>query len=85
MAEGDTETLIKTQRLQVANARPDDSGHGLARLPQWERAWLGAASILVISPSRIATLIGLAMGVPVLMRQIAAWRAMRVVVPVKAG
>ena len=51
------------------------TGYGLARMPTLERLWLGAASILVISPSRIATLIGLAMGVPVLLRQVAAWRS----------
>jgi len=51
------------------------TGYGLARVPNWERLWLGAASILVISPSRTATLIGLAMAVPTLMRQIAAWRS----------
>jgi hypothetical protein len=44
-------------------------------MPNWERLWLGAASVLVISPSRTATLVGLAMAVPVLIRQIAAWRA----------
>ena len=51
------------------------TGYGLARVPNWERLWLGAASILVISPSRTATLVGLAMAVPVLFRQLAAWRA----------
>jgi hypothetical protein len=44
-------------------------------VPNWERLWLGAASILVISPSRTATLIGLAMSLPVLLRQLSAWRA----------
>lgn len=53
------------------------TGYGLARMPNWERLWLGFASVLVISPSRTATLIGLAMGVPVLLRQLAAWRAAR--------
>ena len=53
------------------------TGYGLARIPHWERLWLGAASILVISPNRTATLIGLAMAVPVLVRQIMAWRAAR--------
>jgi TRAP transporter 4TM/12TM fusion protein len=53
------------------------TGYGLARMPNFERLWLGAASVLVISPSRTATLIGLAMGVPVLLRQLAAWRAAR--------
>jgi TRAP transporter 4TM/12TM fusion protein len=51
------------------------TGYGLARISSLERLWLGTASILVISPSRTATLIGLAMSVPVLIRQLAAWRA----------
>jgi TRAP transporter 4TM/12TM fusion protein len=51
------------------------TGHALARIPNFERLWLGAASILVISPNRTATLIGLAMSVPVLIRQLTAWRA----------
>lgn len=51
------------------------TGYGLAHMPRWERFWLGAASILVISPSRTATLIGLAMAIPTVWRQIAAWRA----------
>jgi TRAP transporter 4TM/12TM fusion protein len=51
------------------------TGYGLARMPGWERLWLGAASILVIAPNRTATLIGLAMGVPALARQITAWRS----------
>jgi TRAP-type uncharacterized transport system fused permease subunit len=51
------------------------TGYGLARIPNFERFWLGVASVLVISPSRTATLIGLAMSVPVLIRQLAAWRA----------
>jgi TRAP transporter 4TM/12TM fusion protein len=53
------------------------TGYGLARLPNLERIWLGIASVLVISPSRTATLIGLAMSVPVLIRQLVAWRAAR--------
>jgi TRAP-type uncharacterized transport system fused permease subunit len=60
------------------------TGYGLARLPNWERLWLGAASVLVISPSRTATLIGLAMAVPVLVRQIAAWRGARAVQPARS-
>ncbi len=51
------------------------TGYGLARLPSLERLWFGAASVLVISPSRTATLIGLAMAVPVLLRQLVAWRS----------
>ena len=53
------------------------TGYGLARLSKLEQFWLGAASILVISPSRAATLAGLAMAVPILVRQLAAWRAAR--------
>src|SRR5499426_2646415 len=51
------------------------TGFGLARMPNWERWWLGAASILVISPSRTATLAGLALAIPTLMRQVTAWRS----------
>jgi TRAP transporter 4TM/12TM fusion protein len=53
------------------------TGYGLARLSKLEQFWLGAASILVISPSRTATLAGLAMAVPIAVRQLAAWRAAR--------
>jgi TRAP transporter 4TM/12TM fusion protein len=60
------------------------TGYGLARMPNWERLWLGFASVLVISPSRTATLIGLAMGVPVLLRQIAAWRAAQSALPARS-
>jgi len=49
----------------------------LARLGKLEQIWLGLASVLVISPSRTATIVGLAMGVPIALRQIAAWRAAR--------
>ncbi|HEX6611679.1 MAG TPA: TRAP transporter permease [Hyphomicrobiaceae bacterium] len=51
------------------------TGYGLARMPNWERWWLGAMSILVISPNRTATLLGLALALPTLWRQISAWRA----------
>jgi TRAP transporter 4TM/12TM fusion protein len=51
------------------------TGYGLAHMRNLERLWLGIASILVISPSRTATLIGLAMAVPVAFRQFTAWRA----------
>jgi len=57
------------------------TGYGLARMPIVERFWLGAASVLVITPSRTATLVGLAMAVPVLLRQFAAWRG----APVRVG
>jgi TRAP-type uncharacterized transport system fused permease subunit len=53
------------------------TGYGLARLPAWERLLLGAASVLVIAPSRAATLIGLMLAVPVLLRQVAQVRSPR--------
>jgi TRAP transporter 4TM/12TM fusion protein len=51
------------------------TGYGLARLPNWERWWLGAMSVLVIAPNRTATLLGLALALPTLWRQVSAWRA----------
>src|SRR5437764_11969918 len=53
------------------------TGYGLARLSKLAQFWLGAASILVISPSRAATLAGLAMGLPTALRRLAAWRPAR--------
>jgi TRAP-type uncharacterized transport system fused permease subunit len=53
------------------------TGYGLARLSKLEQLWLGAASILVISPSRAATVAGLAMAVPIVLRQLTAWRTAR--------
>jgi len=41
MADADTLDQTNTARLQVANARPDDSGHGLARLPRGAMQTLG--------------------------------------------
>ena len=41
MADAETLDQTKTARLQVANARPDDSGHGLARLPRGAMQTLG--------------------------------------------
>ena len=45
------------------------TGHGLAAMRAWERLLLGFASVLVISPSRTATLTGLVLGAPILVRQ----------------
>jgi TRAP-type uncharacterized transport system fused permease subunit len=45
------------------------TGYGLSALRAWERVWLALASVLVISPSRTATLAGLIMALPVLVRQ----------------
>ncbi|WBO22536.1 CDC48 family AAA ATPase [Sphingomonas abietis] len=41
MADADTLDQTRSARLQVANARPDDSGHGLARLPRRAMQMLG--------------------------------------------
>ncbi len=41
MADADTLEQTRAARLQVANARPDDSGHGLARLPRSAMQTLG--------------------------------------------
>jgi TRAP transporter 4TM/12TM fusion protein len=60
------------------------TGYGLARISNLERLWLGTASVLVISPSRTATLIGLAMSVPVLIHQLATWRAAQSALGVRA-
>jgi TRAP transporter 4TM/12TM fusion protein len=46
------------------------TGYGLTTMRGWERALLGLASILVISPSRSATLTGLALALPILVLQI---------------
>jgi len=51
------------------------TGYGLAFMKAWERALLFVASVMVISPSRTATLIGLALSVPVIARQVLQWRA----------
>ena len=53
------------------------TAYGLARMPHWERLWLGCAAIFVMSANRSALLVGLAMAVPVLVRQLTAWRAGR--------
>ena len=48
-----------------------------ATMRTWERLLLGFASVMVITPSRTATLLGLALAVPVVFRQFADWRAGR--------
>ncbi|HRE20384.1 MAG TPA: TRAP transporter large permease subunit, partial [Rhabdaerophilum sp.] len=50
------------------------TGFGLTRMRRWEQLLLFAGSVLVISPNTIATLIGLAFAVPVILRQVAASR-----------
>jgi TRAP-type uncharacterized transport system fused permease subunit len=51
------------------------TGYGLAYLKTWERALLFVASVMVISPSRSATIIGLLLSVPVLLNQLRLHRA----------
>ncbi len=53
------------------------TGYGLAFLRHWERLLLFVASVMVISPSRTATIIGLILAMPVVLRQIALWRSGR--------
>jgi transitional endoplasmic reticulum ATPase len=43
MADADTLDQTRSAKLQVANARPDDSGHGLARLPRSAMQAIGVA------------------------------------------
>jgi TRAP-type uncharacterized transport system fused permease subunit len=53
------------------------TGYGLAAMRGWERAVLGIASILVISPSRTATIAGLLLALPILLLQIRGQRIER--------
>ena len=50
------------------------TGYGLAFLARWERVLLGLASVMVITPSRTATILGLMLALPVALRQVALWR-----------
>jgi len=60
------------------------TGYGLAPMRGWERLLLGFASVLVISPSRAATILGLVLGVPIVLRQIAEWRRQTAAAPISA-
>ncbi|MFM9942354.1 MAG: TRAP transporter permease [Hyphomicrobiaceae bacterium] len=46
------------------------TGYGLAPMPKWQRLLLFAASVMVITPSRTMTILGLALAVPVVAMQI---------------
>jgi TRAP transporter 4TM/12TM fusion protein len=50
------------------------TGYGLAAMKRWEQLLLFAGSVLVITPNVTATLVGLALAAPVLVRQIVAAR-----------
>ena len=52
MADTETDTLTRAHRLQVANARPDDSGQGLARLPR------SAMQALALAEGDVVEIIG---------------------------
>lgn len=47
----------------------------LVKMNRWEQALCIAAALLMVAPSLTATLIGVAMVVPVLLRQFKDWRA----------
>ena len=50
------------------------TGYGLVRMPWPQRLLLLAAALLVMSPNRTATLIGLALSLPVIAFQVIEWR-----------
>ncbi|WP_137392312.1 TRAP transporter permease [Rhodoligotrophos defluvii] len=51
------------------------SGYLLANLKAWERLLLGLAAILLVAPELYSTLLGVLLIVPVLIRQVSAYRA----------
>ena len=51
------------------------TGYGLTFMPAWARLLLFLASVLVIAPSRMATIVGLLLALPVLVQQIVHRRA----------
>jgi len=51
------------------------TGFGLAKMRRWEQLLLFAGSVLVISPNTVATFLGIALAVPVILRQVSASRA----------
>jgi TRAP-type uncharacterized transport system fused permease subunit len=53
------------------------TGYGVARMPVWARLVLFFASVLVIAPSRAATITGLLLALPVVAQQLALRRSGR--------
>jgi TRAP-type uncharacterized transport system fused permease subunit len=51
------------------------SKYFLVEMKRWEQGLCIAAALLMVAPSLTATLIGVAMVVPVLLRQVKDWRA----------
>jgi TRAP-type uncharacterized transport system fused permease subunit len=50
----------------------------LVELKRWEQAVCAAAALLMIAPGLVITLLGIALALPVLLRQLGAWRGARV-------
>ena len=46
------------------------TGYARAPIPQWQRLLLFVASVLVITPNRTLTMIGLALAAPVVLMQL---------------
>lgn len=57
------------------------SKYFLVEMKRWEQYLCFAAALLMVAPSLIATLVGLAMTVPMVMRHIAAWRTRPMAMP----
>ena len=53
------------------------TGYGLAFMRTWERLLMFVASVMVISPNRTATIVGLLLAVPVVAHQVQLWRTGR--------
>jgi TRAP transporter 4TM/12TM fusion protein len=49
----------------------------LTPLRNWERWWLGLASLPIIAPGLTSTLVGIGLATPILLRQVLAWQAGR--------
>ena len=47
----------------------------LVEMKRWEQALCIAAALLMVAPSMTATLIGMVMVIPVVLRQLKDWRA----------
>ena len=57
------------------------SNYFLVEMKRWEQLLCFAAALLMVAPSLVATLVGLVMTVPMLLRHTAVWRAARVAAP----
>jgi TRAP transporter 4TM/12TM fusion protein len=57
----------------------------LVEMKRWEQWLCIAAALLMVAPGLVSTLIGLAMTVPMVLRQVAAWRALGVARVIKSA